>query len=59
MKFFAHSLVLLLVLCSAGCAEEKPERTYGASEIEQLLMEHPELNDAPPPEFQEKGEVYD
>ncbi|QDV83659.1 hypothetical protein [Planctomycetes bacterium TBK1r] len=59
MKFFTHAFVLLLVIGSAGCAEEEPERTYNASDIEQLLMEHPELNDAPPPEFREKSEVYE
>ncbi|EMI57294.1 hypothetical protein [Rhodopirellula sallentina] len=51
MKVTAHLLVLALVVTSIGCAEEKPERAYDISDVEQLLIDHPELAEPPPPEY--------
>ncbi|GAA5510283.1 hypothetical protein [Novipirellula caenicola] len=45
--------VLLLAVCSVGCAEKKVEKSYSASDVEQLLKDHPELSDPPPPEYAE------
>lgn len=43
-KIKASILGILLIVGLAGCSEQSPERTYGASEVEQLLKDHPELN---------------
>ncbi|MCM2372221.1 hypothetical protein [Aporhodopirellula aestuarii] len=59
IRICSFLVLILSVVGFAGCADEKPARTYSASDIEQLLKEHPELNDAPPEEFRVKGESYD
>ncbi|WP_173405141.1 hypothetical protein [Novipirellula maiorica] len=46
-------IVLLLAVCSVGCADKEVEKAYSASDVEQLLKDHPELNDPPPPEYAE------
>ncbi|TWU37890.1 hypothetical protein Q31b_46790 [Novipirellula aureliae] len=52
MKFLVHLFVLLLVVASVGCgANEEAVKTYDVSDVEQLLIDHPELADPPPPEF--------
>ncbi|MCM2370283.1 hypothetical protein [Aporhodopirellula aestuarii] len=52
MKFLVHLCALLLVVSSVGCAEEEAERAYEMSDVEQLLIEHPELAEPPPAEYQ-------
>ncbi|TWT50050.1 hypothetical protein [Allorhodopirellula solitaria] len=54
MKVCLGSLVLLVAATIVGCAEKKVESTYELSEVEQLLKEHPELDDPPPPQYREK-----
>ncbi|QDV42360.1 hypothetical protein Enr13x_22050 [Stieleria neptunia] len=51
MKILVYWFALLLAVSSVGCAEKKSEKTYELSEVEQLLKDHPELNDPPPPEY--------
>ncbi|EMI45539.1 hypothetical protein [Rhodopirellula sp. SWK7] len=54
MKFFVHSFILLLAVCAVGCADDKPARTYDISDVEQLLIDHPELAEPPPAEYRVK-----
>ncbi len=46
-------VVLLLAVCSVGCAEKNVEKSYDASDVEQLLKDHPELSEPPPSEYDE------
>ncbi len=53
MRACVCSLLLLLTVSLVGCAEKKAESAYTLSDVEQLLKDHPELNDPLPPQYSE------
>ncbi|WP_404306177.1 hypothetical protein [Neorhodopirellula lusitana] len=53
MKYLVHLFLLSLVVVTLGCAEEKPERTYDVSDVEQLLIDHPELAESPRTDYRQ------